>query len=146
MFQVEIVPTHQIQALRQLVLWPHLSVSECVIEPDELESTYQMVVKHQNQVVCCGTFLKEDKANFEAHNAYRLRAMGTHPEYRNQGLGKMLIEYAMEYLQTLNVDLIWCDARIEATGFYQKMGFEKVGDIYDVPLIGPHYLMYIRLS
>ena len=71
--------------------------------------------------------------------------MGTHPDYRKKGLGKLLIDFAKEQLKQNGVDLIWCDARIVATGFYQKQGFKIIGEQYEVPVIGPHYLMYIEL-
>ena len=145
MLTVEIVSTSELQELRQLVLWPHLTVEECIIEPDEIDSTYQIVVKDEGNVVCCGTFLVETKAQFNFANQYRLRAMGTHPDYRKKGLGKLLIDFAKEQLKQNGVELIWCDARIVATGFYQKQGFKIIGEQYEVPVIGPHYLMYIEL-
>lgn len=144
-YSVEIVPVEEIKTLRQLVLWPHLTIEGCEIDPDRLEDTYHVVVKDNDTIVCCGTFLVEAKDHFSASKQYRLRAMGTHPHYRKNGLGKMLIEFTIEHLKALNVDLIWCDARIVATGFYEKMGFSISGEQYEVPIIGPHYLMYIEI-
>ena len=46
----------------------------------------------------------------------------------------------------MNIELLWCDARLEATGFYERLGFKMKGEIYNVPNIGPHKLMYIELK
>ena len=36
----------------------------------------------------------------------------------------------------LEIELLWCDARLESTGFYEKLGFKMKGEIYNVPEIG----------
>ena len=46
----------------------------------------------------------------------------------------------------MGIELLWGDARLEATGFYEKLGLKMKGEIYDVPDIGPHKLMYIKLK
>jgi len=48
----------------------------------------------------------------------------------------------LEELKDRKVDLLWCDARKVALGFYEKMGFKILGDFYEIPIIGPHKLMY----
>jgi predicted GNAT family N-acyltransferase len=35
---------------------------------------------------------------------------------------------------------------VPAAGFYRRYGFESVGDVYEVPIIGPHVLMRRGLS
>ena len=35
-------------------------------------------------------------------------------------------------------DLLWCDARVAAAGFYERMGFTVVSEPFDKPGIGPH--------
>ena len=41
-------------------------------------------------------------------------------------------------------DLVWCDARATAAGFYERMGFTVVTDEFDKPGIGPHVGMVIE--
>ena len=84
--------------------------------------------------------MKNEK--FEATNQYRLRAMATSSKVRGENFGKLLIEFAIEELKNRKVDLLWCDARKVALGFYEKMGFNVIGDFYEIPIIGPHKLMY----
>jgi predicted GNAT family N-acyltransferase len=35
-------------------------------------------------------------------------------------------------------DLVWCDARVTAAGFYEQMGFTVVTGEFDKPGVGPH--------
>ena len=45
-------------------------------------------------------------------------------------------------IKNLGGDLIWCRARLVAIDFYQSIGFLKIGPIYEIEGIGPHYTMY----
>jgi ribosomal protein S18 acetylase RimI-like enzyme len=71
--------------------------------------------------------------------------MATHPNYRRQGLARAMMLKAMADIQKLGCDLLWCKARLVAIEFYESLGFVKVGPIYEIEGIGPHYTMYKRL-
>lgn len=47
-----------------------------------------------------------------------------HNDYRNRGLGKRLVMYAIEKLQVYKVDVN--EQNIQAVGFYQHMGFSVI--------------------
>ena len=49
---------------------------------------------------------------------------------------------AMADIQNLGCDLLWCKARLVAIDFYESLGFIKIGPIYEIEGIGPHYTMY----
>jgi hypothetical protein len=38
--------------------------------------------------------------------------------------------------------LIWFNARVEAVGFYEKMGYQKTGNLFEIPDVGVHILMF----
>jgi predicted GNAT family N-acyltransferase len=42
-------------------------------------------------------------------------------------------------------DLLWCSARTPAAGFYREAGFVETSALYEVPHIGPHVRMLVRL-
>lgn len=135
-----------IKSLRHKVLWQHKNSSEdCVIDADSLETTFHIGAVKNNEVVGTSTFIVDVNDKFDTENQYRIRAMATAKTVRGEGIGKQIIEFAIEKLKQMNVELLWCDARIKATGFYDKMGFKTKGDIYNVPEIGPHKLMYLEI-
>ena len=37
---------------------------------------------------------------------------------------------------------LWCNARLIAVPFYERMGLTAVGDLFEMPEIGPHYVMW----
>ena len=119
----------EIKSLRHSVLWPHLE------SRDQCE-----------KIVGTSTFLVDINANFEEKNQYRLRAMATAPEVRGWGVGARIIEEAEKELRQKAIKLLWCDARLIATGFYEKQNFKIKGEVYQVPKIGPHKLMYKEIK
>lgn len=140
---IEKVEVEDIKELRFKVLWPHKSgVQACEIEPDRFLSTFHIGAWLDNQLVGTSTFIVDINPQFDDEKQYRLRAMATDPSVRGVGVGAKIIEAGIEVLKEKNVHLLWCDARLVATGFYEKMGFEVLGEIYEVPQIGPHKLMY----
>ena len=50
------------------------------------------------------------------------------PEYRGKGLGSMLIKEAQQWIAELSYQRILIESRIEAVGFYEKLGYTRIGD------------------
>ncbi len=70
--------------------------------------------------------------------------MATDPEFQGIGAGKRLMTFAIEHIKAQRADMIWCNARVIAIPFYEKMGFEIKGDQFEIPGIGPHFLMTLK--
>ena len=66
--------------------------------------------------------------------------------HRNQNLGKQLLKACINHAIHHKADVIWCNARIKAVPFYKREGFKIIGDEFDIPNIGPHYLMAKNLG
>ncbi|WP_346621762.1 GNAT family N-acetyltransferase [Blastococcus montanus] len=60
--------------------------------------------------------------------------MATDPPVRGAGVGRALVEHGLARL----ADLVWCDARTSAVGFYERTGSRVVGEEFDKPGLGPH--------
>jgi predicted GNAT family N-acyltransferase len=82
----------------------------------------------------------------EARAAWQLRGMATDPAVRGAGAGRALVSDGLARVAALGGDLVWCDARAAAAGFYARMGFEVVTEPYEISPIGPHLGMVIELA
>ena len=143
---IEIENSRDLYPIRHKVLWQHKTVDNCGIEPDNFDSTFHIgAIDENGQIVGTSTFIKESNTAFDQNTQYRLRAMATTPSTRGKGVGKAIIEYALDELAKRRVELLWCDARVIACGFYENLNFEIKGEMYDVPDIGPHKLMYKKI-
>ena len=81
----------------------------------------------------------------DAGAPWQLRGMATDPEVRGTGAGRRLLVEGLERVGARGADLVWCDARVSAAGFYERFGFAVVTEPFDKPGIGPHVGMVIEL-
>lgn len=66
------------------------------------------------------------------------------PEHRGQGLGKLLLNHAIEHFHADKLDVN--EQNPQALGFYLKLGFEVIGRS-DIDGMGqPYPLLHMRLS
>ncbi len=141
--EIRFLDKEEVKVLRHAVLWPHLdNLDACAIEPDSLITTFHIGATKNSEIVGTSTLIAQKNKKFETPRQYRLRAMATAPSVRGEGVGAKIIEQIIKELKEREVELLWCDARIIATGFYERQSFETKGEIYQVPKIGPHKLMY----
>ena len=70
--------------------------------------------------------------------------MATDAAVRGSGAGRALVVEGLARVAARGGDLVWCDARVAAAGFYERMGFAVVTEQFDKPGIGPHVGMRHR--
>jgi predicted GNAT family N-acyltransferase len=81
----------------------------------------------------------------DAGAPWQLRAMATDDAVRGTGTGRALVTAGLALVGARGGDLVWCNARVTAAGFYERMGFTVVTDPFDVPPIGRHVGMVTGL-
>ena len=81
----------------------------------------------------------------EAEAPWQLRGMATDPRVRGLGVGRALVAAGLTRVVQRGADLVWCDARAAAVGFYERIGFIPVTDDYDLDPVGPHRGMIVEL-
>ncbi len=80
-----------------------------------------------------------------ARSPWQLRGMATAPDARGTGVGRVLLDGCLAVVAQRGGDLLWCDARVTAAGFYERMGLTVVTGEYDKPGVGPHVGMVKEL-
>jgi predicted GNAT family N-acyltransferase len=123
--------------LRGAVLRPGRPVE---ITGDDDAATFHLVARTaEGQVVGVVRFHPNPcRWRPDARSAWQLRGMATEPAVRGQGAGRLLVEEGLRRVAALGGDLVWCDARVAASGFYERMGFSVVTEPYEISPIGPH--------
>ena len=127
--------------LRHTVLRPNGKVEDCNFDNDNEDNTFHLGAYLNEQLVSCASFYLQNHPEIPNEYQYRLRGMATNEEHRGKGLSSELLRVAFPMIKRNHVNIIWCNARSSAVGFYEKVGFKKIGSEFEVPEIGPHYLM-----
>ena len=135
--------THEI---RGKILWPHILDGDYSIAIDDHPNTFHIGTFLHNKIISVGTFIRENNSIFKEKLQYRLRAMATDNRNQGQGAGKILFLKGVELLKKKKIELLWCDARINAIPFYESLSMKSRDKLYMIKNIGMHKTMYIHLN
>ncbi|HVW96669.1 MAG TPA: GNAT family N-acetyltransferase [Mucilaginibacter sp.] len=122
-----------------------LKREECIFNTDHLAETFHLGYFVENELVCIASFHPQRYEGYDGIG-YQLRGMATTPANRGKGFGSLLVNFALVYLRGQKVTYLWCNARKNAFQFYLNMGFEPISGEFEIPGIGPHYVMYVKIQ
>lgn len=145
MIEVKQIHTDETYKLRHAILRPHQSLEDCKYPSDTEENSFHLGACMQDEIISIASFSNEQHPSFAEHYQYRLRGMATHPNFRKQHAGSSLIHHAKLILAERSAQLLWCNARTDVEDYYKRLGFKVYGDVFDIPSIGSHKLMYNEL-
>ena len=60
----------------------------------------------------------------------KMRQVAVMDTYQGQGLGRKLIEQSESYIKNLGYEVIELNSRLYAKGFYEKMGYEVISEVF----------------
>ncbi len=109
------------------------------------ENTFHLGAFKDGKLVAVSSYMKERNANFKG-TQYQLRGMATLIEYQGLGLGKLMLQEAFSILKELKTNCLWCNARIKAVNFYEKLGLQTYGEKFEIKYVGDHYVMFKYLE
>jgi predicted GNAT family N-acyltransferase len=135
---VEEVPAEVTYPLRAAVLRP--GGGDVVWAGDEDPATFHLAVRTTDGAVVGVVRFSPAACPWRpaARAPWQLRGMATDPGVRGGGAGRALVDVGLRAVAARGGDLVWCDARVTAAGFYERMGFAVVSEPFDKPGIGPH--------
>jgi len=120
--------------LRRRVLRPHESLEE--LATHEPPGVHAVAAFDGDEVVAVG-FVCPDGEPGE----WRVRGMATAPEQRGRGTGAAILDALVEHARSQGATRVWCNARTPAMRLYERAGFERESGEFEIPAIGPHFVM-----
>ncbi len=120
-------------------------LEDCAFLGDEEEQTFHLGGFIDNRLVSVASFYFEKHPYLEDNYQYRLRGMATLPKHQGKGFSSALLQMAFPIIKQNFCTLLWCNARTSAKGYYQKVGFEKINEEFEISEIGPHILMFKKI-
>ncbi|NTU26805.1 GNAT family N-acetyltransferase [Bacillus tequilensis] len=146
MLEVKTIPAEDTYDIRHRILRPHQSIEQCKFEQDHAEGSFHLGAFYEGTLISIASFSPQNQPLLTEFPSYRLRGMATLEEYRDQKAGSTLIKYAVQNLADRGVQAVWCNARHHVKGYYAKLGWEELGEPFDIPGIGTHIAMYKTLG
>src|SRR5271154_5107499 len=122
-----------------------LTLDECRFPNDKIPGAFHLGYYEGGELACIASFHPKNYGEFNG-NGYQLRGMATIEKYRGKGFGNQLLNFGIVYLRGQKANYLWCNARKKALPFYLNMGFELISAEFEVPIIGPHYVLYVKIG
>lgn len=135
------IAPRQTHPLRQAVLRPNQPPENLVYPADDAPDTLHLGAWQGEDLVGIASIYAEPLPDADESGWWRLRGMATHPEVRGSGIGRALLLACLAHVAERGDTGLWCNARTSACGFYLALGFEKIGDEFEIEGIGPHFVM-----
>ena len=93
-------------------------------EFDEIDDIATHIVMYlDNQPVGCCRLYKQD-------NEYHIGRIAVLKPYRGKGYGEKILLEAEKVAKKMGADSISLSAQVRVSGFYEKLGYKKYGEIY----------------
>ena len=135
------VPVETTYDLRRRVLRAGRPDADFTFPEDAAAGTFHLAAQDPD-VIGVATFIPAPTQDRAGRTTYQLRGMAVDPSRQGQGVGRQLLDAAAERLRAAGVDAVWANARDTALGFYERLGWEIVGDGYvHGPMGLPHHLV-----
>ncbi len=114
---------------------------------DELADAVHLAACDDDGTVVCTCFVYPDPCPWlPARPAWHLRQMATLPGRRGAGYGRAVLDAGLDAARAAGAQVLWCNAREPATGFYRRAGFDVHGEVYlDAETGVPHRHMWREL-
>lgn len=142
---VELITIEDALPLRQRILRPGLPAGQSEYPDDDAATSVHAGVRVDGTVVAVSSFYFEDRPESDAAGV-RIRGMATLQEYRGRGFGRDLLEFGLAQPALRDRAEAWCNARLSAAKFYDKLEFRRIGEPFELAGIGPHVVMVRSLA
>jgi predicted GNAT family N-acyltransferase len=146
MFDIRKITAAETYPIRHQILRQNEPLEKCIYPNDEAETTFHLGLFEEENLVGIISVFETRKELFEDLKQFQIRGMAVLENHRKKNYGAALVKQAIAILENEQDFLIWFNAREIAVGFYEKLGFERTGAIFEIVPIGLHYIMFKRFT
>ncbi len=136
--RVREIPLAQTRELRQAILRPHETLEELAAQ--EPESAFAVGAFDGAEQISVGFVTPAGEPG-----AWRVRGMATVAHARGHGAGTRVLDALVEHAIAQGATRVWCHARTPALSLYERAGFRAISEEFEIPPIGPHFVMELQI-
>lgn len=147
MIEIKDIPASRVYPVRQEVLRPGKPPEQCIFAGDDHDSTFHLGLFENDSLVGVVSYMNTANAIFDDLHQYQLRGMAVLESHKGKGYGAALLLEGEKKLRKQEIPwLLWFNARDYAVGFYEKYGYQTIGEKFDIPGVCEHIVMFKRLD
>lgn len=143
--EVKFITSAETHPLRAAILRPGQPPETLRYPGDDADETRHFGAYSAGELMGIASIYREASPHEDDPNAWRLRGMATITVMQGRGFGRTILEACIEHVTRRDGTVLWCNARTSAVGFYKASGFDIIGEEFDIPGIGAHFLMLRRI-
>jgi len=145
MLSIKTTEASAILKVRLDILRKGMTLDDCHFSGDNDPESIHFAALDNDRIIGCCTLTVNPQSEIK-NSYYQLRGMAVLEDYQGSGIGRKLL-YGAEYkLIELGRKVLWFNARTSAVGFYQKYGYQVLGNEFEIEGVGPHYKMFKEIS
>ncbi len=153
--QIQLVSLDETFDLRKAVLRPWLTRADAAATYAGAGEHFHVGALRDGKVVSTAGFMAEAQPDYRdefGETQWRLRGMASDPAVQGQGLGGKVLEFGVEELARRlaaggeESATVWCNGRTGAQTFYERHGFSPIGELFETPGTGPHYVFWRKVA
>lgn len=144
---VEEVPTSEVLVLRMAVLRDGTPSQDPRYADDDTEGSVNLGIRESGILVACSTWLPRPWPLDQSAPATQLRGMAVAKHLQSKGLGNILLQAGITRAKAHESTYVWARARDRALYFYERNGFETIGDQFIDEASGlAHHLVMLKIK
>jgi thiamine transport system ATP-binding protein len=118
--------------LRRSVLRVGTPTQEVTFAEDAQPTTWHLGLRDPKtaDLVAVSTWLPREHQSAPGRPGVQLRGMAVAAQFQGSGLGRRLLEAGSELARQRGAEVLWARARDSALGFYERAGWQVIGDGY----------------
>jgi predicted GNAT family N-acyltransferase len=122
--------------LRYSLFFKDHNLPEEILSDDKEDKSLHIAISQEKELIAYGRLFEISS------NEFQISQMVVSPRYQSQGYGERLLIEIMRTAKNKGAKKIILNARTTAISLYEKIGFQKVGQIYSSQSTGvPHIKM-----
>lgn len=123
--RVSVITAEDTWPIRHRVMWPNMPMSYVKLEDDAVGRHFG-VVKRGRLLAAVSLFIRESPVGKEA----QFRKLCTEVQEQGRGYATALLQYALAFCQEEGIQRLYCNARLNKAGFYQRFGLVKTDQLF----------------
>lgn len=145
MYSIQKISAQDTYSVRHPVLRKGKPITTCHFDGDDLATTSHFGFFADQELVGVLSLFKKTNTLFLEKEQSQIRGMAILENQQKKGFGEALVQHCEKDCISKKVPLIWFNARIQAVGFYQKLGYTIKGNPFEIENIGEHIVMFKKL-